>query len=100
MSARAPRHPRARRAGLPAAPSWAPAFFAFALALARLRHLRRGLHGPRLDLLDHRRRSSPCSPSAALIRDAIRDYYRLPRKQQVRGAVLPVETISRRPKRG
>ena len=29
-----------------------------------------------------------------LVRSAIRDYFRLPRKQQVRGAVLPVETIS------
>ena len=30
----------------------------------------------------------------SLVRGAIRDYFRLPRKQQVRGAVLPVETIS------
>lgn len=29
-----------------------------------------------------------------LIRGAIRDYFRLPRKQHVRGAALPVETIS------
>jgi hypothetical protein len=29
----------------------------------------------------------------SMIRGAIRDYYRLPRKQRVRGAVLPVETI-------
>jgi hypothetical protein len=29
-----------------------------------------------------------------LVRGAIRDYFRLPRRQQVRGAVLPVETIS------
>ncbi len=29
-----------------------------------------------------------------LVRGAIRDYFRLPRKQKVRGAVLPVETIS------
>jgi hypothetical protein len=29
-----------------------------------------------------------------LVRGAIRDYFRLPRKQRVRGAVLPVETIS------
>ncbi len=33
-----------------------------------------------------------------LVRGAIRDYYRLPRKQQVRGAALPVETISAPPK--
>jgi len=30
----------------------------------------------------------------SLIRGAIRDYFRLPRRQKVRGAVLPVETIS------
>ncbi len=30
----------------------------------------------------------------SMIRDATRDYFRLPRKQHVRGAVLPVETIS------
>jgi hypothetical protein len=29
-----------------------------------------------------------------LARGAIRDYFRLPRKQRVRGAALPVETIS------
>jgi hypothetical protein len=34
----------------------------------------------------------------SMIQGAIRDYYRLPRKQHVRGAVLPVETIS--PPRG
>ena len=30
----------------------------------------------------------------SLIKGTVRDYYRLPRKQKVRGAVLPVETIS------
>jgi hypothetical protein len=34
-----------------------------------------------------------------LIRGAIRDYFRLPRKQQVRGGALPVETISAPPRR-
>lgn len=29
-----------------------------------------------------------------LVKGAVRDYFRLPRKQKVRGAVLPVETIS------
>ena len=29
----------------------------------------------------------------ALVGDGVRDYYRLRRKQKVRGAVLPVETI-------
>jgi len=35
----------------------------------------------------------------SLTRSAIRDYFRLPRKQQVRGAALPIETISAPPKR-
>ncbi len=34
----------------------------------------------------------------SIVRGAIRDFYRLPRKQQVRGAALPVETISAPPK--
>jgi hypothetical protein len=34
----------------------------------------------------------------SLIKGAVRDYFRLPRKQKARGAVLPVETIS--PPRG
>jgi hypothetical protein len=29
-----------------------------------------------------------------LVRGAIRDYFRLPRRQRARGAVLPVETIN------
>jgi hypothetical protein len=34
----------------------------------------------------------------SLARGAIRDYFRLPRRQKVRGAALPVETISAPPK--
>jgi len=34
----------------------------------------------------------------SLVRGAIRDYYRLPRRQHVRGAALPVETITLPPK--
>ncbi|HET6999365.1 MAG TPA: hypothetical protein VFI03_12350 [Solirubrobacterales bacterium] len=34
----------------------------------------------------------------SLVRGAISDYYRLPRKQRVRSAALPVETISIPPK--
>ncbi len=30
----------------------------------------------------------------SMVKGATRDYFRLPRKQKVRGAVLPVETIS------
>jgi hypothetical protein len=35
----------------------------------------------------------------SLVRGAIRDYYRLPRRQQLRSAALPVETITLPPKR-
>lgn len=30
----------------------------------------------------------------SIVRDAVRSYYRLPRRQETRGAALPVETIS------
>jgi hypothetical protein len=30
----------------------------------------------------------------AIVRGSVRDYYRLPRHQETRGAVLPVETIT------
>jgi hypothetical protein len=33
-----------------------------------------------------------------IVRGAVRDYYRLPRRQETRGAALPVETISAPPK--
>jgi hypothetical protein len=29
-----------------------------------------------------------------IVRGAVRDYYRLPRRQETRGAALPIETIS------
>ncbi len=34
----------------------------------------------------------------SIVRGAIRDYYRLPRRQKVRSAALPVETITVPPK--
>jgi uncharacterized membrane protein YfcA len=34
----------------------------------------------------------------SIVRGSIRDYYRLPRRQEVRGAALPVETISSPPR--
>lgn len=34
----------------------------------------------------------------SIVRGSIRDYYRLPRRQEVRGAALPVETISTPPR--
>jgi hypothetical protein len=73
--------------------SWAPAVFAFALALTvcgifaegfMLRGWIYSLIGGVVALFAFR----------TMIRDAIRSYYKLPRKQHVRGAVLPVEQIS------
>jgi hypothetical protein len=74
-------------------PSWAPAFFAFGLALAVCGIFAQGfmvrgwiysIIGALLALAALR----------GMTRGAVRDYYRLPRRQKVRGAVLPVETIS------
>jgi hypothetical protein len=76
----------------PARPSWAPLFFAFAAALA--------LCGLFIEFM------VPgwvyaiiggvvlLSALRSMIRSATSSYFRLPRKQRVRGAVLPVETIS------
>jgi hypothetical protein len=73
--------------------SWAPAVFGFALALTVCGIFAEGfmvrgwiysIIGGAITLFAFR----------AMVRDAIRSYYRLPRKQHVRGAVLPVETIS------
>ena len=74
-------------------PSWAPAFFAFAATLAVCGVFAEGfmvrgwiysIIGIVVALFALR----------AMIRSATRDYFRLPRKQKARGAVLPVETIS------
>jgi len=77
----------------PPRPSWAPAVFAFALALAVCGIFAEGfmvrgwiysIIGGVIALFALR----------SMARGSIRDYYRLPRKQKVRGAVLPVEQIS------
>jgi hypothetical protein len=73
-------------------PSWAPAFFAAGIGGMVCGIYANGFIFPSwiyavvgaILLLGSLRR---------LIRGAIRDFYRLPRKQRVRGAVLPVETI-------
>jgi hypothetical protein len=74
-------------------PSWAPAIFAFALALTVCGIFAEGfmvrgwiysIIGAVVALFAFR----------SMVRDAIRSFYSLPRKQQVRGAVLPVEQIS------
>ena len=74
-------------------PSWAPAIFAFALALAVCGIFAEGfmvrgwiysIIGLVVALFALR----------SMIKDATSSYFKLPRKQHVRGAVLPVETIS------
>lgn len=74
-------------------PSWAPAIFAFALALAVCGIFAQGfmvrgwiysIIGLVVALFAFR----------GMVKDATRSYFRLPRKQKVRGAVLPVEQIS------
>lgn len=74
-------------------PSWAPAFFAAGAALAVCGIFAAGFMFPAyiwsligiVALLGALR---------GLIRGAVGDYFRLPRRQRVRGAVLPVETIT------
>ena len=74
-------------------PSWAPAIFAFAIALAVCGIFAEGfmvrgwiysIVGLVVALFALR----------GMIKDATHAYFRLPRRQRVRGAVLPVETIS------
>lgn len=74
-------------------PSWAPAIFAFALALAVCGIFAEGfmvrgwiysIVGGVIALFALR----------GMTKDATASYFRLPRKQRVRGAVLPVETIA------
>jgi hypothetical protein len=74
-------------------PSWAPAIFAFAVALAVCGVFAEGfmvrgwiysIIGLVVALFALR----------SMATDATRAYFRLPRRQRVRGAVLPVEPIS------
>jgi uncharacterized membrane protein len=74
-------------------PSWAPAIFAFAAALAVCGIFAEGfmfrgwvysIAGVVVLLAALR----------SMAKGASRDYFHLPRRQRVRGAVLPVETIS------
>jgi hypothetical protein len=78
-------------------PSWAPAIFAFAIALAVCGVFAEGfmvrgwiysIIGGVIALFALR----------SMVKDATRSYFGLPRRQRVRGAVLPVEQIS--PPRG
>jgi CDP-diglyceride synthetase len=74
-------------------PSWAPAIFGFALALTVCGIFAEGfmvrgwiysIIGGVIALFALR----------SMVKDATRSYFQLPRKQKVRGAVLPVEQIS------
>lgn len=77
----------------PPRPSWAPVFFAFAAALAVCGIFAEGFmfRGGVYSIVGI---VVLLAALRSMIRSATRDYFRLPRKQHVRGAVLPVETIS------
>jgi hypothetical protein len=73
--------------------SWAPAFFAFAVALAVCGIFAEGflVRGWIWSIIGG---VVALAALNVMIRDSIRSYYRLPRRQRVRGAVLPLQTIS------
>ncbi len=78
-------------------PSWAPAFFAVgAVGLVG------GIYASGFALSPYIYAIVGAIVALAafrsMARGAIRDFYRLPRKQHVRGAALPVETISGPPR--
>jgi uncharacterized membrane protein len=74
-------------------PSWAPAVFAFAAALAVCGVFAEGfmVRGWIYSILGV---VVLLFALRSMVKSATRDYFRLPRRQKVRGAVLPVETIS------
>jgi hypothetical protein len=78
--------------------SWLPAFLAFAIAIAVCGVYAEGfmVRGWIYSVIAG---VAALFFFRAVVRDAVRDFYRLRRKQKVRGAVLPVETIQP-PKRG
>ena len=79
-------------------PSWAPAFFALgAIGLLGGIYASGFMFAPYIYAIVGA--IFALAAFRSLVRGAIRDFYRLPRKQHVRGAALPVETISAPPKR-
>lgn len=73
-------------------PSWAPMFIAFAAALALCGifaegFMVRGWIYSIIGLIVF------LAALRIIVRAAVRDYFRLPRRQAVRGAVLPIKTI-------
>jgi len=93
MSAEARQIPEPGEQVYPARPSWAPAFLAAGIAVMVAGIYAQGfmvrgwiysIIGAIVFLCAFR----------SLVKGAVRDYYRLPRRQRARSAVLPVETIS------
>jgi hypothetical protein len=78
-------------------PSWAPVFFAMgALGLICGAYAGGFIFAPKIwGLLGA---IFLLAAFRSIVRGSVRDYYRLPRRQETRGAALPVETISGPPK--
>lgn len=74
-------------------PSWAPVFFAFGAALALCGVFAQGfmVRGWVYSIIGG---VVALAALRAMAREARRDYYSRPRRQKVRGAVLPVEQLS------
>jgi|SRR5215207_2014453 len=78
-------------------PSWAPVFFAIgAIGLVCGTYASGFIFAPYIYALVGA--VFALAAFRSLVRGAIRGYYALPRRQRVRGAALPVETISAPPK--
>jgi hypothetical protein len=74
-------------------PSWAPAFFAIGAVLLLCGIFAGGfLFPPYIYAIIGA--VVILAAFRSMVRSAVRDYYRLPRRQERRGAALPVETIS------
>ena len=77
-------------------PSWAPAFFAFGAVGLLCGIFAAGfIFSPFIYAIIGA--IFALAAFRSIIRGSIRDYYRLPRRQETRGAALPVETISAPP---
>jgi hypothetical protein len=78
-------------------PSWAPVFFALgALGLVCGIFASGFIFPPRIWALVGA--IIILAAFRSIVRGSIRNYYRLPRRQEIRGAALPVETISAPPR--
>jgi hypothetical protein len=77
----------------PPSPSWAPGIFAFAAALTVCGIFAEGfmVRGWVYSIIGG---VVMLTALRSMVQSAVRDHYRLPRRQRARGAVLPVQTIS------